>query len=98
MLLWKNQSGNTQLWKLDSIIYLMVRNLSKLREIIMKDRGALVCCSPWGRKGTTERLNNSQEQGVTWMAKMQGKVKRALEEAQMKLCGQGKATIMDPGS
>ena len=82
MLLGKSQSGNNaQLWKLDSITYLVVRNLSKLREIIMKDRGALVCCSPWGCKGTTEQLNNSQEQGVTWMAKMQGKVRGALEEA-----------------
>ena len=23
-------------------------------------QGALVCCSPWGRKDTTERLNNSK--------------------------------------
>ena len=76
------QSGNnTQLWKLESITYLMVRNLSKLREIIMKDRGASACCSPWGRKGRLSDWTTAESKGITGMAKMQGRVRRALEEA-----------------
>ena len=38
----------------------MDMSLSKLREIV-KDRGSLVCCSPWGHKesDTTEQLNSN---------------------------------------
>ena len=45
---------------LDGIIDSMDVSLSKLLEI-SEGPGSLVCCSPWGRKGseTTERPNNS---------------------------------------
>ena len=45
---------------LDGIIDSMNRSLSKLQEMV-KDRGSLACCSPWGCKESsdmTERLNN----------------------------------------
>ena len=34
---------------IDSIIHSMDMNLSQLQEIV-KDRGAFLCCSPWGHK------------------------------------------------
>ena len=43
---------------LDGITDSMDMNLSKLWEML-KDKGSLVCCTPWGGKelDTTERLN-----------------------------------------
>jgi len=44
---------------LDGITDSMDMSLSTLQELVMNREGGLVCCSPWGRKDTTERLNNS---------------------------------------
>ena len=43
----------------------MDMSLSKLQEIV-KDRGSLVCCSPWGHKesDTTEQLNSNNFLGL----------------------------------
>ena len=45
---------------MDGITDSMDMNLSKLWEML-KDKGSLVCCTPWGGKelDTTERLNKS---------------------------------------
>ena len=45
----KRQKGQQRLKWLDTITDSMDMKLSKLREIV-KDRGSLVCCSPWGCK------------------------------------------------
>ena len=54
----KMRRGKQMMSWIDSITDSMDMNLSKLWEIV-KDRGSLVCCGPWGHKelGTTERLN-----------------------------------------
>ena len=46
---------------LDGITNSMDMSLSKLWEMV-KDKGSLGCCSPWGHKelGMTERLNNNK--------------------------------------
>ena len=47
---------------LDGFTNLMYVSLSKLQEMV-KEKGSLACCSPWGRKelDTTERLNNNSQ-------------------------------------
>ena len=49
---------------LDGITDAMDMSLSKLWEMV-KDRGGLACCSPWGcgESDTTEGLNNSSRGG-----------------------------------
>ena len=53
--------GQQRMRRLDGITDSMDMNLSKLQEIV-KDRGSLACCSPWGHRDldTTERLNNGR--------------------------------------
>ena len=47
--------------RLDGITDSVDMSLSNLQELV-KDRGSLACCSPWGHKelDTTERLNNNK--------------------------------------
>ena len=56
----RRRRGQKRIRWLDGITHSMDMSLSKLWEMV-KDRGSLVCCSPWGRKelDTTERLNNN---------------------------------------
>ena len=44
----KRRRGRQRMRWLDNITDLIDMNLSKLGEIV-KDRGSLVCCSPWGQ-------------------------------------------------
>ena len=54
----RRRSGRQRMRWLDGITDSMDMNLSKLRELVIR-QGSLACCSPWGRKvlDTTERLN-----------------------------------------
>ena len=56
----RRRRGRQRMRWLDGITDSMNMSLSKLWEIV-KDRGSLACCSPWGHKelDTTEWLNNS---------------------------------------
>ena len=45
----KRRQGQQRMRWLDSFINSMGMNLSKLQEMV-KDRGALACCVPWGGK------------------------------------------------
>ena len=57
---WRRRGQQRMRW-LDAIIVSKDMSLSKLREMV-KDRDALVCCSPWGCKesDTTEPVNNER--------------------------------------
>ena len=61
-MLGKIEGGRIRGWHrmewLDGITDSMDMSLSKLPELV-RVRGGLACCSPWGRKesDTTERLN-----------------------------------------
>ena len=48
---------------LDGIMDSMDMSLSKLREIV-KDRGSLVCCSPWRSQKVGHNLMTEQQQHV----------------------------------
>ena len=54
----KKRRGRQRMRWLDGVTDLMDMSLSKLQEMV-RDRGGLACCSPWGRKesDTTEQLN-----------------------------------------
>ena len=54
----RRRRGRQRMRWLDGITDSTDMSLSKLWEIV-KDRGSLVCCSPWGHKelDTTEQLN-----------------------------------------
>ena len=51
----RRRRGHQRVRWLDGIIHAMDMNVRKCREMV-KDRDALVCCSPWGHKesDTTE--------------------------------------------
>ena len=53
--------GLQRIRRLDGISDSVDMSLSNLQELV-KDRGSLACCSPWGHKelDTTERLNNNK--------------------------------------
>ena len=55
----RRRRGQQRMRWLDGIIDSMDMSLSKLWEIV-KGRGSLVCCSPWGHKesDTTGQMNN----------------------------------------
>ena len=57
----RRRRGQQRMRWLDAIIVSKDMSLSKLREMV-KDRDALVCCSPWGCKesDTTEPVNNER--------------------------------------
>ena len=54
--------GRQRMRWLDGITDSMDMSLSKFWEMV-KDRGSLVCCSPWGHKESdmTERRNNTKD-------------------------------------
>ena len=54
----RRRRGQQKMRWLDGIIGSMDLSLSKLQEMV-KDRGSLACCSPWGHKESdmTESLN-----------------------------------------
>ena len=53
--------GRQRMRWLDGITDSVHMSLSRLREMV-KDKGSLVCCSPWGHKelDRTERLKNNK--------------------------------------
>ena len=55
----RRRRGQQRMQCLDGITNSMDTSLNKFQEIV-KDRGSLACCGPWGRKesDTTQRLNN----------------------------------------
>ena len=59
----QRRRGRQRMRWLDGIIYSMDISLSKFLDMV-KDKGSLVCCSPWGHKelDMTERLNNNSNQ------------------------------------
>ena len=73
LLLGKIEGRRRRGWQrmrwLDGIIDSINRSLSKLQEMV-KDRGSLECCSPWGRKESdkTEGLNSNKDaEFILWV-------------------------------
>ena len=58
---WRRRGQKRMRW-LDGIINSMDMSLSKIWEVV-KDKGSLACCSPWGRKelDMTEQLNKKKK-------------------------------------
>ena len=63
----RKRRGRQRMRWLDGITDSKHMSLSKLQEMV-KDREALVCCSPWGCKESdmTERLNNNDKDECSW--------------------------------
>ena len=59
----KRRRGWKRMRWLGSIMDSMDMNFRKLREIV-KDRGNLVCCSPWGSQKVRRNLMTEQQQHV----------------------------------